>query len=149
MHGKFSKTAHRDALRWVWASIALLVLTMAGAPARADMWFEPAFPKVALKGPTEAQGAFIWSHGNNGDEWDDEATSGAPMIATLLQEQGWDVFLFKRTYHEIGAPGPQARALDAQVAKLKEQGYRAIILGGQSQGAWISLMAASDRTDIH
>jgi hypothetical protein len=33
--------------------------------------------------------------------------------------------------------------------RLKSQGYRKIILGGQSQGAWISLMVAGSSADIY
>jgi hypothetical protein len=148
MHSNPSRTRRGEALRWVQTSIALLLLTVTAAPAQAEMWMEPAFPKEALKGPTEARGAFIWSHGNNGNEWEDEAAGGVPMVASLLRERGWDVFLFKRTFHEIGAPHPQAVELEAQVDRLKAKGYREIVLGGQSQGAWISIMAAGDRADI-
>lgn len=129
-------------------SIVALILTI-GAPARAEMWLEQAFPKDTLKGPAAAQGALIWSHGNSGHEWEDEAALGPDLIAALLRDEGWDVFLFKRTFHEIGRPHPQAVELEAQVARLVAQGYRKIVLGGQSQGAWISIMAASESANIY
>jgi predicted esterase len=139
-------------ITWRRGAIATLVmglfLTMSGLQTRAAMWVEPAYPKDALKGPAAAEGAFIWSHGNNGNSWEDEATTGPPRFASLLREKGWDVFLFKRTFHEIGAPEPQAHELQDQVMRLKSQGYRKIILGGQSQGAWISLMVAGSSADI-
>jgi len=120
-----------------------------GASAQAKMWLEQAFPKETLKGPAEAKGAVIWSHGNNGNEWEDEAAIGPPLIASLLRDEGWDVFLFKRTFHEIGVPHPQTVELEAQVASFVAQGYRKIVLGGQSQGAWISIMAAGENANIY
>jgi hypothetical protein len=131
--------------RGVFAFLAaFLVVPMA----RAEMWLEPAFPKDALKGPVTSQGAFVWSHGAGGIFLTDNSTFGPPFLAYLMRDSGWDVFAFKRTVL-AQAPLQEARELKHQVALLKENGYRRIVLAGQSAGAWISVIAAGRLPDVH
>jgi dienelactone hydrolase len=126
----------------------LVAVMLAASTAHAEMWVEPAFPKEALKGPAASEGAFVWSHGAGGIYLTDNSTFGPPIMAYLMRNKGWDVFSFKRTV-AAEAPLQEARELVQQVAALKQKGYRRIVLGGQSAGAWISLMAAGNSADIH
>lgn len=127
---------------------AFVVVILAASIAHAEMWVEPAFPKETLKGPAASAGAFVWSHGAGGTYLTDEFTFGPPLIANFMRDKGWDVFSFKRTVASE-APLQEGREIVRQVAELKQKGYRRIVLGGQSAGAWISLIAAGSSPDIH
>jgi pimeloyl-ACP methyl ester carboxylesterase len=107
------------------------------------------YPEVPLLGPQQAQGAAIWNHGR-GTYYDalDISKRAPPSFVTLLRDDRWDIFRLERP------PGGDSlntstEALLAAVRQLKAQGYRRIVLMGQSAGAWISLICAGKSEDVY
>ena len=115
---------------------------------RAEMRFEAAFPEMPMKGATETPGAFVWSHGAGGIFRTDNSIYGPPYMAYLMRDKGWDVFAFKRTAMDQES-NSETDELLRQVAQLRSKGYRKIVLAGQSDGGWISIMAAGRSKDIY
>lgn len=131
------------------AAAALLIFFVAIPRAsHAEMRFEAAFPDTPMKGATVEQGAFVWSHGAGGTFLTDNSTLGPPYLAYLIRDQGWDVFAFKRTAMDQES-NSETQELLRQVAQIKSRGYRKIVLAGQSDGGWISIMAAGRSSDIY
>ena len=98
------------------------------------------------RGPHMAVGAVIWAHGYGGAE-EDQRGHVLPGLVTPLNEAGFDIFRFDRHPGDdtIFVTLPRlVRALPA----LREAGYRRIILGGQSRGAWQAILAAAERPDL-
>lgn len=134
-------------------ALGIALIAMCG-PARAEFyWHEPAFRDVPLRGPERAHGALIYSHGRGttvsgrtvpGESYPAPA---APYVRLLL-ESGWDAFKLNRKYVADREPD-SARALEAEIARLRALGYRRIVLAGQSYGAWLSVLVATRNSDIH
>jgi dienelactone hydrolase len=112
----------------------------------AQTWIAPADPARAALGPIDALGAVIWSHGRSTDAEDFEAP--APPFLAELRSGGWDTFRFNRRRADDTLAN-SSRALVQDVHRLKEQGYRRVVLAGQSFGAFLSLLGAdaSDEVD--
>jgi len=111
----------------------------------AQTWLAPAYPSLAMLGPTKAGGAVIWSHGLSADAEDFEAPT--PPFIALLRDGGWDTFRFNRmrandTFAE------SARALVQDVHRLKQQGYRRVALVGQSFGGFLSLIGGDTSDEV-
>jgi pimeloyl-ACP methyl ester carboxylesterase len=126
--------------------LVTMVELFAAQLGHAQTWLAPAYPASALLGPTTAKGAVIWSHGRSADAEDSEAPT--PPFMASLRNGGWDTFRLNRlrakdTFAE------SARALVQDVHRLKQQGYRQVVLAGQSFGGFLSLMGAdaSDEVD--
>jgi len=126
---------------------ALVVLLLWGiAPASAQFTLEPAFPDRAPLGPTRALGAVIWNHGKppfRGADGD-----MLPFYLDRLRDAGWDIFRLERDWSSDNLVLSPA-ALRDKVGALYTQGYRELVLAGQSYGAWISLMVAASGPPIH
>jgi dienelactone hydrolase len=116
--------------------------------ARAQFELRPAYPAVPLKGPQAAKGAVIWNHGVNFLYGSEAAEAPLPMLTALFRDQGWDVFRLLRP-RMSEEPRRSAEEVVARARQLKAEGYRRVVLAGQSGGAWLSLMAASRSDDIH
>ena len=106
-------------------------------------WVEQGYCDLAMRGPAEAKGVVLWSHGVYGDR--DQYSAPLPPIVRALALQGWDVVRINRNnLHERGwsTSGPRHRddAIE-RVRTAKAQGYRHVVLAGQSYGAAISLEA--------
>jgi dienelactone hydrolase len=112
----------------------------------AQTWIAPADPAHAALGPIDASGAVIWSHGRSADTEDFEAP--APPFIAELRSGGWDTFRFNRRRAD-DTLAKSVQALVQNVHELKQQGYRRVVLAGQSFGAFLSLMGAdaSDEVD--
>jgi dienelactone hydrolase len=144
----------RGSVPWWGRRAALLLLLVALAHcapwgAAADEFkLEPAYPAIPLKGPEVAKGAVLWNHGVNFLLGTEGYKAPLPAYLLLFREAGWDVFRLLRS-----RMSEEPRGSSAEIAKtaeqLKQQGYRSIVLAGQSGGAWLSLMAASRNDDIH
>jgi pimeloyl-ACP methyl ester carboxylesterase len=128
------------------AALAMLFLGAAQALAQAPLWLDPAYADHAVLGPRKAAGAVIWSHGRSIDSEDYEVET--PPYIAVLGNSGWDTFRFnrQRAYDTLAL---STRMLTAEVHRLKLEGYRQVVLAGQSFGAFLSLMAAdaSDEVD--
>lgn len=117
-----------------WAA-AFVIVALAAGTALADTRFGPGYPDRALLGPQAAQGAVIWNHGTTSYfAARDPSQNPIPVFVTLLRDAGWDIFRLDRP-PQGEAPDVSSAALLSGIAGLKAQGYRKIVLAGQSAGA--------------
>ena len=115
----------------------------ASAPVFA-MGLDPAFDGPAI-GPAKAKGVIVWSHGRSINTEDSESPS--PAYLTALRDDGWDVMRFDRMSHGDTLSDSTKRLVE-YTAQLKHDGYKQVILSGQSFGAFLSLMAADSSSDV-
>src|SRR5437762_11183279 len=116
---------------------------IASAPAFA-IGLDPAFDGPAF-GPAKAKGVIVWSHGRSINSEDSE--SPTPAYLTALREDGWDVMRFDRLSHGDTLNDSTKRLVD-YTTQLKHDGYKQVVLAGQSFGAFLSLMAADSSHDV-
>ena len=139
---------HQRVILRTLAVIALVALIeLAAAPlGHAQTWLAPADPERGMLGPIDAIGAVVWNHGRSVDTEDFEAPT--PLFLATLRSGGWDTFRFNRL-RDGDTLARSSRALVEDVHRLKQQGYRRIVLAGQSFGAFLSLLGAdaSDEVD--
>jgi pimeloyl-ACP methyl ester carboxylesterase len=131
---------------WVFLCAVLALLAVWPAPAHAQFVLEPAYSAVKPLGPARAQGAVIWNHGKppyRGADGD-----MLPFYLDRLRDAGWDVFRLERDWSSDNLALSPA-ALRDQVSAVYQQGYRKLVLAGQSYGAWISLLVAASGPPIH
>src|SRR6266481_1032680 len=122
---------------------ALAIGLLASAPAFA-IGLDPAFDTPAV-GPAQAKGAIVWSHGRSINAEDSE--SPTPAYLAALREDGWDVMRFDRMSHGDTLTDSTKRLVD-YTASLKKNGYKQVVLAGQSFGAFLALMAADSSADV-
>jgi dienelactone hydrolase len=137
-------------LRRIWRvralAVALALACIAPHGAAAQYRLDPAYPDKPMAGPVAAKGAVVWSHGRSVTS--EDSLSPTPSYMALLRKAGWDAYRFNRMRDGDTLPD-SSRELAADVAKLKKQGYRRVVLTGQSCGAFLSLMAADQSDDVH
>jgi len=133
----------RQLLSNALGAAALAIGLMASAPAPA-MGLDPGFEGPAI-GPAKAKGVIVWSHGRSINSEDSE--SPTPAYLSALREDGWDVMRFDRLSHGDTLSDSTKRLVD-YTAQLKHDGYKQVVLAGQSFGAFLSLMAADSSTDV-
>jgi dienelactone hydrolase len=105
-----------------------------------------AYPSRPVLGPVRAKGAVIWSHGRSITT--EDSLSPTPYYMAALRDAGWEAYRFNRL-RAGDTLQASSEALVEQVSALKAQGYRRIVLAGQSFGAFLSLIAADESPDIH
>jgi hypothetical protein len=110
----------------------------------AAMGLDPAFNQELL-GAEHAKGVLVWSHGRSITVEDSE--SATPPFLRILRDGGWDVLRFDRP-REGDTLTDSTRRLVDHVVRLKREGYRRIVLAGQSFGAFLTLMAADASDDV-
>lgn len=141
-------------MRWVavrWIASALLPALVAVGPAKAQYETVQGFADLAPVGPDKALGILIWNHGLHGQQ--DTSAAPPPPYVRNLHAAGWDVIRIKRNgLHESGGwtgAGQRhvARTVE-EVERVKAQGYKRVILAGQSYGGAITLEAAR-KTDVY
>jgi len=108
------------------------------------MGLDPAF-KQDLLGPERAMGVVLWNHGRSITAEDSE--SATPPFLRILRESGWDVLRFNRPPAGDTLTDSTRRLID-HVGQLKHNGYRRIVLAGQSFGGFLALMAADVSDDV-
>ncbi|HTP82764.1 MAG TPA: hypothetical protein VMQ11_07465 [Alphaproteobacteria bacterium] len=133
-----------------------MLVTVAGVipPAAADenFWREKAYPQVSYRGPEKALGAVLFNQGRgivlNGREVaGDGYNFPPPLFIRFLHDAGWDAFKLNRKWvadNEVSA----LAALHEQIAALRTEGYKRIVLAGQSYGAWLSFIIAAREPNI-
>jgi len=151
-----------------WASlvVAILAVLHVAAPSAAAgppdelacgqqpgsrfFWIERAFCDLPVHGPERANGVVIWNHGIHGSlqSW----MAPAPPAFRLLQARGWDVIIVKRHHLAETMAGDRLyrvvqRTLQ-EVTTARKQGYRKVVLAGQSFGGYVSLEAVDTVSDI-
>ncbi len=127
--------------RRIVAGVVLVFGLLVGARTWA-MGLDPAFHGKLL-GPQRAMGVVVWSHGRS-LSYEDYKSPNPPYLEAL-RAAGWDVMRFDRLRDE-DTLGASSRRLAAYANQLKSEGYRRVVLAGQSFGAFLSLMAA-DRSN--
>jgi hypothetical protein len=120
------------------------ILLLQTAAARAEL--VAAEDVTSLLGAHKALGAVIWSHGRSSQVECDRAPT--PDYIEAFRNGGWDIFRLNRPSGTDTMPTSSA-ALTSAANSLKQQGYRRVVLAGQSFGAFLSLTAAggSDAVD--
>ena len=88
-------------------------------------------------GVREAAGAYVWGHGRTGGQ--DSRGRQPQSHARWFNNAGWDVFRFDR-HPDSDDPDRAAGWLREGILALRAAGYRQIVVGGQSRGAWNALM---------
>jgi len=89
------------------------------------------------RGPAAAAGVYVWAHGLGGS--DSRGLQPQPHVR-LFNNAGYDVVRFDR---DPNADQDRVRAagwLVDTLTELRARGYRRVIVGGQSRGAWNALM---------
>jgi hypothetical protein len=89
-------------------------------------------------GPAAAAGVYVWGHGNNGPQ-DVRGWQPQPHVRAF-NNAGFDILRFDRDPSNDYPDNAKAWLRDGLV-KLRADGYRKIIAGGQSRGAWAALQA--------
>ncbi len=129
--------------------VFMLVSLLAAVPLHAEeMTFKPAY-ETPLKGPAAAAGAIIWSHGANSYYGVGDVTASAPAtFVRSLRDAGWDIYRLNRPTitEELKR---SSGTLRERAEELKRQGYRKVVLAGQSAGGWISIIVAGQTDVIH
>jgi pimeloyl-ACP methyl ester carboxylesterase len=90
-------------------------------------------------GPAAARGVFVWGHGKT-DQWTDNRGEQPQPYVRAFNNAGYDIVRFDRAPaydYEAYADG----WLHDGAAELRRQGWRTVIVGGQSWGAWAALRA--------
>ncbi len=119
----------------VWG-LVLCILILCGAQVEAAE-LDPAFNQAPV-GPDRAIGAVVWNHGRSINTEDSELPT--PPYLRVLRDAGWDVLRFDRP-RDGDTLTASTRRLVELVGQLKRNGYRRIVLAGQSFGAFLALMA--------
>jgi len=104
----------------------------------------PAFDQDLL-GPEHSAGVIVWNHGRSLTVEDSE--SSTPPFLRILREGGWDVLRFNRPRDSDTLTDSTRRLID-HVVQLKRDGYRRVVLAGQSFGAFLALKAADASDDV-
>ncbi len=113
-------------------------------------WTEYGFCDLPVTGPSQAKGLVLWSHGLAADR---EQFNDLPApIVRAMQLAGWDVIrinrnnLYEKSWESSG-PKHRDDALD-QLRAAKAQGYRFVVLAGQSYGGTISLEGSAKSAEV-
>jgi pimeloyl-ACP methyl ester carboxylesterase len=113
-------------------------------------WAEYGFCDLPVNGPGQAKGLVLWSHGLASDR--EQFNNPPPPIVRGMQLAGWDVIRINRNnLYEKSWEASGARHRDDALDRLraaKAQGYRSVVLAGQSYGAMISLEASAKSPDV-
>ncbi len=113
-------------------------------------WAEYGFCDVPVKGPREAKGLVLWSHGLAADR--EQFNNPPPPVVRAMQLAGWDVIrinrnnLYEKSWESSG-PKHRDDALD-RLRDAKMRGYRFVVLAGQSYGGTISLEASARSAEV-
>ncbi|MDN3564645.1 hypothetical protein QWZ14_09740 [Paeniroseomonas aquatica] len=89
------------------------------------------------QGPAAARGAYVWAHGRAAGGQDSRGSQPQPHVR-VFNNAGWDVLRFDR---DPAVDDAEAAAgwLRGALRVLRAQGYRRVVVGGQSRGAWNAL----------
>jgi len=120
----------------------ILAFVLLPASARAQYAIHEGMNDLPNRGAGAALGVLIWNHGVSGNR--EQSHVPPPYVATLMRA-GWDVRRIARdalNESNWSAAGQRhvARTLE-EIAKAKADGYKRVVLAGQSYGGAITLEA--------
>ncbi len=94
-------------------------------------------PRFFWHGPARATGVLVWAHGKSGGGQDLRNEQPQPFVRAF-NNAGYDVVRYDRA---PGADYAEAAAgfLRHGLVWLRQSGWRAVVMAGQSRGAWNSL----------
>jgi hypothetical protein len=100
-------------------------------------------------GPAAARGMYVWSDGYGGPVSDARGVQPQSHVRAF-NNAGFDVVRFERDPHQDHQRDLMAANLAAGLTALRRQGWKVIVAGGQSRGAWNSLqtLAAPGVADV-
>ena len=102
--------------------------------------------KVKNKGPAQAEGIVYFINGlDSSDRTRDDYHATYPYVYGLNTRFGWDVIAAKfpnAERYSFRAIPRSSKYLIARLAEFKAQGYKRVILAGQSWGAWVTVDVA-------
>jgi hypothetical protein len=96
-------------------------------------------PRYLWWGPMAAPGVVVWAHGRNADGSDSRGTQPQAWVRHF-NNAGYDVWRFDRDPAQ-DLTRAAATWLRDDLAALRRQGYRRVVVAGQSRGGWNALMA--------
>ncbi len=118
-------------------SLVLLVLVAAapGDPPPSP-WLHPS-PAFTPAGTGQAKGALVWLHGGYDSDAEPDGPPTPGWIAGMSR-RGYDIWRFDRTPGQdpLDAGGV---ALIRALQRLRDDGYRRLVVAGQSRGAFVAL----------
>ncbi len=94
-------------------------------------------PRYLWHGPGAAAGVYVWLHGFAGSDRDLAGLQPQGHVRAF-NNAGFDVVRFDRR-PGVDRPERAAGWLRDELAALRQSGYRRVVVGGQSRGAWTSL----------
>ncbi len=114
---------------------AALLLPLATAARAADGRILRPAPDMAMRGPADAAGALIWAHAH----YTEGPPPGLPPFAARLA--AYDLWRLDRIGGGRDPLQAGAAALAEGSARLRAEGYRRIVILGESRGAFLALAA--------
>ncbi len=94
-------------------------------------------PRFIWHGPQAARGLYVWGHGKSPGNAD-ESNEQPPSYVRAFNNAGFDVVRFAREAFSDYADSAEGW-LRAALPRLRARGWRMLVVGGQSRGAWNSL----------
>ncbi len=107
--------------------------------------------RLVRRGPAQAQGVVLYVPGHNGNRYPPSLTySLVPPYLRLFHATGYDVLRYNIAYYDYSIVNEEEidQAIRQAIVTLREQGYRKVVLAGQSRGAWHILRAAREALPI-
>lgn len=89
-------------------------------------------------GPAVARGLYVWSHGFGGTAADSRGAQPQSHVRAF-NNAGFDVVRFERDPNADHQRDLMAENLEAGLLTFRRQGWKLIVAGGQSRGAWNSM----------
>ena len=94
-------------------------------------------PRFIWRGPQAARGLYVWGHGKS-PTGQDLSGDQPQSYVRVFNNAGFDVVRFARSPFTDYADSAEGW-LRAALPKLRARGWRMLVVGGQSRGAWNSL----------
>jgi dienelactone hydrolase len=117
------------------------------------LWFEQAYDRYPLLGPSHAKGLLIWNHPI---DWTGLGPDVPPAPAIEgMAALGWDVIRLQRNPRLAEEAQWQAQiqpltdALARQVADARSRGYKRVVIAGQGFGGGIAVESAQTIKDLY